>query len=127
MILKGMKGMKGCGMARVVASGKQKYRVLQGIYPVISLSFSDIKETTYIMEFKVRDSKKEKDFTETVNNALAQIWEKKYAAALLEKGIPKERIREYGFAFEGKKVWIDGGGIQRVEEILEGANFLLKF
>lgn len=34
------------------------------------------------------------------------IEKKQYAAALLEKGIPAERIKKYGFAFEGKNVLI---------------------
>ncbi len=35
-----------------------------------------------------------------------QIKEKNYAAVLTGKGIAMERIRMYGFAFEGKKVLI---------------------
>ena len=58
-----------------------------------------------IMEFKVRRAK-EKDLNETVQMALQQIEEKNYDAELLSLGIAKERIRHYGFAFEGKKVLI---------------------
>lgn len=35
-----------------------------------------------------------------------QIEEKQYATTLASKGIPAEKIRKYGFAFEGKKVLI---------------------
>ena len=58
-----------------------------------------------IMEFKVRRAK-EKDLNETVQMALQQIEEKNYDAELLSLGIAKERIRHYGFAFEGKNVLI---------------------
>ena len=61
-----------------------------------------------IIEFKVYQPKKEKNLSETLASALAQIEEKQYDAELLEKGISKERIRHYGFAFVGKQVLIDG-------------------
>ena len=59
-----------------------------------------------IMEFKVFNRRKEKNLEETVENALLQIKDRKYDTELEEKGILKERIRHYGFAFEGKKVLI---------------------
>ena len=59
-----------------------------------------------ILEFKVYRAKKEKNMEETVQAALHQIEEKKYDTELLALGIPKERIRHYGFAFEGKNVLI---------------------
>jgi len=59
-----------------------------------------------IIEFKVYDSGEEGTLKDTVEAALLQIEEKKYAASLEAKGIPAERIRKYGFAFEGKNVLI---------------------
>ena len=46
---------------------------------------------------------------DTVARALKQIEEKKYEDALIAKGVPKEKIRKYGFAFSGKQVLIDRG------------------
>ena len=59
-----------------------------------------------IMEFKVQNTAKEKSLEQTVQNALRQIEEKQYDIELLSRGITKERIRHYGFAFRGKKVLI---------------------
>lgn len=59
-----------------------------------------------VMEFKVQNALREPSLEHTVENALQQIKEKNYDAELLAKGIPKERIRHYGFAFCGKKVLI---------------------
>ena len=59
-----------------------------------------------IIEFKVYDAEDEKGLEDTVQAALKQIEEKQYEASLIAKGVSKERIVKYGFAFEGKKVWI---------------------
>jgi hypothetical protein len=59
-----------------------------------------------IIEFKVFKPKKEKNLEETVQNALEQIEREQYEATLIAKGIEPERIRKYGFAFEGKQVLI---------------------
>ena len=64
------------------------------------------KNDGIILEFKVHDSEDERDLKDTVQAALMQIEEKQYEASLITKGIPKERIHKYGFAFEGKKVLI---------------------
>ena len=63
-------------------------------------------DNAIIIEFKVHEPEEETSLQDTVQSALAQIDEKKYDAELLARGIPADRIRHYGFAFEGKKVLI---------------------
>ena len=59
-----------------------------------------------VIEFKVINPKKEKTLEETVEAALKQIEDKGYDAELVKKGIKRENIHHYGFAFRGKKVLI---------------------
>ena len=68
------------------------------------------EDDAMILEFKVQDTEDEKELKDTVKAALAQIKEKNYAASLLGKGVPRERIRSYGFAFQGKTVRIGTDG-----------------
>ena len=66
------------------------------------------EEDRIILEFKVQDTDDEKELSDTVKEALAQIDRQKYEVMLMEKGVPAEKIRKYGFAFSGKKVLIGG-------------------
>ena len=64
------------------------------------------EDNAYILEFKVRDAEDEQTLKDTVASALKQIEEKQYEEELKKRGIPSDRIRKYGFAFEGKTVLI---------------------
>ncbi len=77
-----------------------------GRYDVMLEPVQPEKDDGIILEFKVFQAKKEKCLEDTVAAALRQIEEKKYETSLMAKGVKKERIRKYGFAFRGKEVLI---------------------
>lgn len=76
-----------------------------GRYDVM-LEPKNAEDDAIILEFKVHDEEDECDLNATVEAAHKQIEERQYAANLIAKGISAEKIRCYGFAFEGKKVLI---------------------
>ena len=76
-----------------------------GRYDVMLVPLNEADDAI-ILEFKVYEADEEGSLQETVQSALKQIEEKNYDAELTALGIAKERIRHYGFAFEGKKVLI---------------------
>ena len=61
-------------------------------------------DNAIIMEFKVFSEQKDKTLEKAVENALKQIEKMKYDTELISRGICKERIRHYGFAFDGQTV-----------------------
>jgi hypothetical protein len=77
-----------------------------GRYDVMLEPRNKDEDDGLILEFKVHDKTKEETLEDTVAAALRQIEDKKYAAELMKRGVPEERIRCYGFAFEGNKVLI---------------------
>ena len=77
-----------------------------GRYDVMLVPADRGKDCAYIIEFKVHKPNREKDLAETVANALLQIEEKQYGTQLAADGFEPERIKKYGFAFQGKQVLI---------------------
>ena len=77
-----------------------------GRYDVMLEPKNPGKRDAIILEFKVHDEEDGGSLKDTVNAALQQIEKKQYAAQLISRGIPAERIRSYGFAFQGKEVLI---------------------
>lgn len=84
-----------------------------GRYDVMLTPVTEVDDAI-VIEFKVHEPDEEKSLQDTVRTALDQIKEKNYDAELLLQGIPADRIRHYGFAFEGKKVLIGQDEIQNV-------------
>ena len=77
-----------------------------GRYDVMIEPKNTKEDDAIILEFKVYDPEDEETLKDTVKDALRQIEEKQYAAQLEARGIPREHIRSYGFAFQGKRVLI---------------------
>ena len=84
-----------------------------GRYDVMLTPVTEMDDAI-VIEFKVHEPDEEESLKDTVRTALDQITEKNYDAELLLQGIPADRIRHYGFAFEGKKVLIGQDEIQNV-------------
>ena len=63
-------------------------------------------DPAFVLELKVHDPEDEASLADTVQAALEQIEEKAYDTGLTARGISRDRIHHYGFAFEGKKVLI---------------------
>ena len=78
-----------------------------GRYDIMLEPVKPETDDAIIIEFKVFNPKKEQSIEETAVCALKQIEEKRYEATLMTRGIPKEKIKKYGFAFEGKNVLIE--------------------
>ena len=83
-----------------------------GRYDVMLTPVTEVDDAI-VIEFKVHEPDEEESLQDTVRTALDQIKEKNYDAELLLQGIPADRIRHYGFAFEGKKVLIGQDEIKR--------------
>ncbi len=77
-----------------------------GRYDIMLEPVNYDRDDAIIIEFKVFNARKEKSLEETLAAALEQIEERKYEADLMAKGFRRDKIRKYGFAFEGKKVLI---------------------
>ncbi len=63
-------------------------------------------DPAFVLEFKVHEPEDEETLADTMRAALRQIEEKAYDTELIANGIFRERIRHYGFAFEGTAVLI---------------------
>ena len=83
-----------------------------GRYDVMLTPVTEVDDAI-VIEFKVHEPDEEETLKDTVRGALEQITEKNYDAELLAQGISADRIRHYGFAFEGKKVLIGQDEIKR--------------
>ena len=74
-----------------------------GRYDVVLEPRDKAKDEAFILEFKIHRTGTLED---SLKLAHEQIRTKNYATDLLNRGIPKDRIRAYGLVFDGKKVLI---------------------
>ena len=80
-----------------------------GRYDIMLVPTKDAQATdkAIIIEFKVFDKDDgETALEDTATRALAQIEERAYATALIERGFSSENILSYGIAFRGKEVLV---------------------
>ena len=77
-----------------------------GRYDIMMIPHDYRQNPAIIIEFKVCNRMQKETMEQAVQSALRQIKDQNYETELLAIGIPKERIRHYGFAFNGKKVLI---------------------
>ena len=77
-----------------------------GRYDIMLEPKNIMKDNAIIIEFMVKNVRKEVTLEDTVREALNQIKEKQYVQNLLVKGIDESNIKCYGMAFEGKNVLI---------------------
>ena len=77
-----------------------------GRYDIMMIPQEREKYPAIIIEFKVCSRTKKETLEEAVQAALDQIAEKHYDEELLSLGFARDQIRQYGFAFEGKRVLI---------------------
>lgn len=79
-------------------------RAEQGAWPVVSLSFADVKAASY---GEMRDAAAgEGGLEDALAAAHAQIEERRYADELDRAGVRANRIHTYGLAFDGKRVLV---------------------
>ena len=63
-------------------------------------------QNAFLIEFKVARPDRGETLEDAVRSALEQIENMQYETILRSRGLEADRIKKYGFAFEGKKVLI---------------------
>lgn len=88
----------------------------EGRYDVLLEPYDPQIDDGIILEFKVFHPNRDNSPEHTVQTAIRQIIDKKYAVSL-NKRCDLDRIRIYGFAFKGKEVLIDGGYLREFDRL----------
>ncbi len=70
----------------------------------IMLEPLSVNDDAFVTEFKAAHEGRGETLENAVASALEQIENKRYASELRGRGIAKEKIRKYGFAFAGSRV-----------------------